>query len=36
VVGEVRDEAALDLCDAWETGHPGGGAAHLPATNILG
>jgi P-type conjugative transfer ATPase TrbB len=24
VVGEVRDEAALDLCDAWETGHPGG------------
>jgi type IV secretion system protein VirB11 len=24
VVGEVRDEAALDLCDAWQTGHPGG------------
>jgi P-type conjugative transfer ATPase TrbB len=24
VVGEVRDEAALDLLDAWETGHPGG------------
>jgi P-type conjugative transfer ATPase TrbB len=24
VVGEVRDEAALDLLDAWATGHPGG------------
>jgi type IV secretion system protein VirB11 len=24
VVGEVRDEAALELLDAWETGHPGG------------
>ena len=24
VVGEVRDEAALDLLDAWQTGHPGG------------
>jgi type IV secretion system protein VirB11 len=24
IVGEVRDEAALDLLDAWSTGHPGG------------
>ncbi len=24
IVGEVRDEAALDLLDAWATGHPGG------------
>jgi type IV secretion system protein TrbB len=24
VVGEVRDEAALALLDAWNTGHPGG------------
>jgi type IV secretion system protein TrbB len=24
VVGEVRDAAALDLLDAWTTGHPGG------------
>ena len=24
VVGEVRDKAALDLLDAWATGHPGG------------
>ncbi len=24
VVGEVRDGAALDLLDAWNTGHPGG------------
>jgi type IV secretion system protein VirB11 len=24
VVGEVRDEAAYDLLDAWSTGHPGG------------
>jgi type IV secretion system protein VirB11 len=24
VVGEVRDEAALELLDAWQTGHPGG------------
>ena len=23
-VGEVRDHAALDLCDCWNTGHPGG------------
>jgi P-type conjugative transfer ATPase TrbB len=24
IVGEVRDAAALDLLDAWATGHPGG------------
>jgi P-type conjugative transfer ATPase TrbB len=35
VVGEVRDEAALDLCDAWETGHPGG-CATLHAEDPLG
>jgi P-type conjugative transfer ATPase TrbB len=35
VVGEVRDEAALDLCDAWETGHPGG-CATLHAEDSLG
>jgi len=28
-VGEVRDEAARDLLDAWITGHPGGcGTVH--------
>jgi P-type conjugative transfer ATPase TrbB len=35
VVGEVRDEAALDLCDAWETGHPGG-CATVHANDALG
>ncbi|HVT16760.1 MAG TPA: P-type conjugative transfer ATPase TrbB [Thermoanaerobaculia bacterium] len=35
VVGEVRDEAALDLLDAWETGHPGG-CATLHAEDALG
>jgi P-type conjugative transfer ATPase TrbB len=35
IVGEVRDEAALDLCDAWETGHPGG-CGTLHAENALG
>jgi P-type conjugative transfer ATPase TrbB len=35
VVGEVRDEAALDLCDAWQTGHPGG-CATLHADHPLG
>jgi P-type conjugative transfer ATPase TrbB len=35
VVGEVRDEAALDLCDAWETGHPGG-CATVHAETALG
>jgi P-type conjugative transfer ATPase TrbB len=35
VVGEVRDEAALDLCDAWETGHPGG-CGTLHAETALG
>ncbi|HVT61227.1 MAG TPA: P-type conjugative transfer ATPase TrbB [Thermoanaerobaculia bacterium] len=34
VVGEVRDEAALDLLDAWETGHPGG-CATLHANDPL-
>ena len=24
IIGEVRDETALDLLDAWSTGHPGG------------
>ncbi|HSY80346.1 MAG TPA: ATPase, T2SS/T4P/T4SS family [Gemmatimonadaceae bacterium] len=32
IVGEVRDEAALDLLDAWATGHPGG-VATLHATS---
>jgi type IV secretion system protein TrbB len=35
VVGEVRDEAALDLLDAWATGHPGG-VATVHATSPLG
>ncbi|HVT58557.1 MAG TPA: P-type conjugative transfer ATPase TrbB [Thermoanaerobaculia bacterium] len=35
VVGEVRDEAALDLLDAWETGHPGG-CATVHADDVLG
>ena len=35
VVGEVRDAAALDLLDAWATGHPGG-CATLHATTALG
>lgn len=26
LVGEVRGEEALDLLDAWNTGHPGGAA----------
>ena len=34
VVGEVRDDAALDLLDAWETGHPGG-CATLHANDSL-
>lgn len=34
VVGEVRDEAALDLLDAWATGHPGGVATvHASTTH---
>ena len=32
LVGEVRGEEALDLLDAWNTGHPGG-AATLHANN---
>ena len=35
VIGEVRDAAALDLLDAWATGHPGG-IATLHATDPLG
>ena len=35
VVGEVRDAAALDLLDAWATGHPGG-CATLHATTAAG
>ncbi len=35
VIGEVRDGAALDLLDAWATGHPGG-VATLHATDALG
>ena len=35
VVGEVRDHAALDLLDAWATGHPGG-CATLHATTAAG
>ena len=34
LVGEVRDGSALDLLDAWNTGHPGG-AATLHANNAL-
>ena len=35
VVGEVRDGAALDLLDAWATGHPGG-CATVHATTAAG
>jgi type IV secretion system protein TrbB len=35
VVGEVRDAAALDLLDAWTTGHPGG-CATIHAETPLG
>lgn len=35
IVGEVRDESALDLLDAWATGHPGG-VATFHATDPLG
>lgn len=35
VVGEVRDAAALDLLDAWATGHPGG-IATFHATDAEG
>ena len=35
VVGEVRDEAALHLLDAWATGHPGG-CATVHATDAQG
>ncbi|HWZ61104.1 MAG TPA: ATPase, T2SS/T4P/T4SS family [Gemmatimonadaceae bacterium] len=35
VVGEVRDAAALELLDAWTTGHPGG-CATVHAETALG
>lgn len=35
VVGEVRDSSALDLLDAWATGHPGG-CATFHATDPQG
>lgn len=35
VVGEVRDASALDLLDAWATGHPGG-CATLHASSAAG
>lgn len=35
VVGEVRDASALELLDAWSTGHPGG-VATFHATTPLG
>jgi type IV secretion system protein VirB11 len=35
IVGEVRDHTALDLVDAWGTGHPGG-CATLHATDPEG
>jgi type IV secretion system protein VirB11 len=35
IVGEVRDAAALDLLDAWATGHPGG-VATFHATDPAG
>lgn len=35
VIGEVRDQAALQLLDAWSTGHPGG-VATVHATDALG
>jgi P-type conjugative transfer ATPase TrbB len=35
VIGEVRDKAAMQLLDAWSTGHPGG-VATVHATNAIG
>ena len=35
IVGEVRDESALYLLDAWSTGHPGG-IATVHATTAMG
>jgi len=35
VIGEVRDKAAMQLLDAWSTGHPGG-VATVHATDALG
>jgi type IV secretion system protein VirB11 len=35
VIGEVRDQAAMQLLDAWSTGHPGG-VATVHATDAMG
>jgi type IV secretion system protein TrbB len=35
VIGEVRDKAAMQLLDAWSTGHPGG-VATVHATDAVG
>jgi P-type conjugative transfer ATPase TrbB len=35
VIGEVRDKAAMQLLDAWSTGHPGG-VATVHATHACG
>ena len=35
VIGEVRDQAAMQLLDAWSTGHPGG-VATVHATDAVG
>jgi P-type conjugative transfer ATPase TrbB len=35
VIGEVRDKAAMQLLDAWSTGHPGG-VATVHATHAVG
>jgi len=35
VIGEVRDKAAMQLLDAWSTGHPGG-VATVHATDAAG
>src|SRR5258708_7366636 len=35
VIGEVRDKAAMQLLDAWSTGHPGG-LATVHATDAVG
>ncbi len=34
IIGEVRDHTALDLLDAWSTGHPGG-ISTIHANNSL-
>lgn len=35
IVGECRDETALDMLDAWSTGHPGG-VCTVHADSVLG